>query len=464
MKTLTKKFEFSSILFLIVLFIFHFNAKARNHYSTFYISELKYIYSSSFIEEDSLLFNLNHKTDTNLTFKSSAFDWKSLFTLEPNEGTRFTINPTPILDTGGVPILHIAPDTSIILTSAFGPQIKVFRVKNNGKTYEQIFNSFRPGDGGFVYLPDGRIRFLYEQPAPNSTPQKHRSQIRSKISNDGITWIDEAGIRYLPGLADDSIASVPSIIQIQDSIWRMYYVGDWYNTNGIRTAISTNWGLSWSAESVHNILRKGDVDPHPVYLTNGKIRLYFRNGFGSGIPENFGISYCESSNGLNFDTTQIKLILKDSDMPVSSKLDPAVIKFPNGDIACYIGGASMNSPNSKMLIAWAEELTKAEIEDRVDSHSFELYQNYPNPFSATGRSTPGGNPSTNLSFVIGHSSFVSLKVFDVLGREVATLVDEYREAGDYKVEFDASNLCSGIYIYVLKVGEYVLSKKAILIK
>jgi hypothetical protein len=415
-------------------------------------------------EKKSLSSEVSYQADLNFSSSTNTISWKQYFTLTPDEGTIFKISPTPILDTGGVSIIHIANDTSIILTSAFTPQPKVFRVKNNGRTYEQIFNSFRPGDGGFVYLPDGRIRFLYEQPAPNSTPQKHRSQIRSKISNDGITWIDEPGIRYQPGLADDSISSVPSIIQIQDSIWRMYYVGDWYNKNGIRTAITTNWGISWVAESGQNILRRGDVDPHPVYLTNGKIRLYFRNGFGSGSPENFGISYCESSNGLNFDSTQIKLILKDSDMPVSFKLDPAVIKFPNGDIACYLGGAAMNAPTSKLLIAWAEEPTKVEIEDVVNSHSFKLYQNYPNPFSAESRSASGGNPSTYLSFVIGHSSFVSLKVFDVLGREVAILVDEYKEKGDYKVEFDASNLCSGIYIYTLKVGEYVSSKKAILIK
>ncbi len=78
---------------------------------------------------------------------------------------------------------------------------------------------------------------------------------------------------------------------------------------------------------------------------------------------------------------------------------------------------------------------------------FVLYQNYPNPF----------NPTTTLSFVIRHQSFVSLKVYDILGSEVATLVNEEKPAGEYEVEFndhsdEGQNLSSGVYFYQLKVG------------
>jgi len=59
---------------------------------------------------------------------------------------------------------------------------------------------------------------------------------------------------------------------------------------------------------------------------------------------------------------------------------------------------------------------------------------------------------------------VTLKVFDVLGNEVATLIDEYRTAGNYEVEYDASNLASGIYFYQLKVGEFISTKKMVLIR
>jgi hypothetical protein len=69
-----------------------------------------------------------------------------------------------------------------------------------------------------------------------------------------------------------------------------------------------------------------------------------------------------------------------------------------------------------------------------------------------------------MSFVIGHLSFVTLKIYDILGREVATLVNEKINAGKHEVIFDGSNLPSGVYFYRLKTERYVNTKKFILIK
>ena len=93
-----------------------------------------------------------------------------------------------------------------------------------------------------------------------------------------------------------------------------------------------------------------------------------------------------------------------------------------------------------------------------------LYQNYPNPF----------NPSTKIKFTIPQSAsplhgaarggLVTLKVYDILGNEVATLVNEEKPAGEYEVEFNGSNLPSGIYFYKLQAGNLVETKKMILLK
>ncbi len=85
---------------------------------------------------------------------------------------------------------------------------------------------------------------------------------------------------------------------------------------------------------------------------------------------------------------------------------------------------------------------------------FNLYQNYPNPF----------NPTTKISYSIPNQSVVSLKVFDVLGREIASLVSKEQTSGNYEVEFDASSLTSGIYFYRIQAGQFVESKKMILMK
>ncbi len=83
-----------------------------------------------------------------------------------------------------------------------------------------------------------------------------------------------------------------------------------------------------------------------------------------------------------------------------------------------------------------------------------LSQNYPNPF----------NPTTNITFELGQTGFTSLKVYDMLGREVATLANRQMVSGTHTVSFDASDLSSGIYIYRLKAGEFSLTKRMTLIK
>ena len=86
--------------------------------------------------------------------------------------------------------------------------------------------------------------------------------------------------------------------------------------------------------------------------------------------------------------------------------------------------------------------------------NFKLFQNYPNPF----------NPTTKINYQVPQTAFVTLKVYDLLGREVATLVNEEKSAGSYEVEFDGSNLSSGIYFYKLQTENYSSVKKMILLK
>jgi len=85
---------------------------------------------------------------------------------------------------------------------------------------------------------------------------------------------------------------------------------------------------------------------------------------------------------------------------------------------------------------------------------YSLGQNYPNPF----------NPSTTINFELPLSNFVSLKVYDMMGREAASLVNENKEAGFYSVKFDGSKLSSGMYFYKLQSGDFSSTKKFILVK
>ncbi len=87
-------------------------------------------------------------------------------------------------------------------------------------------------------------------------------------------------------------------------------------------------------------------------------------------------------------------------------------------------------------------------------YNYELYQNYPNPF----------NPITTIRYALPQDGFVTLKIYDILGSEIATLVNEQKSAGKYEVNFNASSLSSGVYIYKIQSGSFTNSKKMLLLK
>mgnify|MGYP002401652941 CR=1 FL=1 len=93
-------------------------------------------------------------------------------------------------------------------------------------------------------------------------------------------------------------------------------------------------------------------------------------------------------------------------------------------------------------------------ENQINPEEYTLGQNYPNPF----------NPQTVINFSIGSSDVVELVVYDALGREVATLLNEFRNAGENSVTFDASSIAGGVYYYRLRAGEFTDVKKMIVLK
>jgi ligand-binding sensor domain-containing protein len=95
-----------------------------------------------------------------------------------------------------------------------------------------------------------------------------------------------------------------------------------------------------------------------------------------------------------------------------------------------------------------------EIVNKNIPGAFALFQNYPNPF----------NPSTNITFSIPTKSFVSLKVFDLIGREVAVLAAQEMSAGNHALQWNATNISSGVYFYCLKAGLFSETKKLVLLK
>jgi hypothetical protein len=123
-----------------------------------------------------------------------------------------------------------------------------------------------------------------------------------------------------------------------------------------------------------------------------------------------------------------------------------------------------NTAQSLRDFYYTGTITSLENNEMEIVRDFKLYQNYPNPF----------NPSTKIKYSVPQASNVVIKVFDILGNEIETLVDEYKNAGRYEIDFNASNLpsgvsgkggyTSGVYFYQLRTDGLVVTKKMILMK
>lgn len=168
--------------------------------------------------------------------------------------------------------------------------------------------------------------------------------------------------------------------------------------------------------------------------TNGE--TVFGNVFRKSMPNSTGTSINTAPGTYNFTFTyKIDPVWKDSSM--------YTMAFIQNDVDKTI----VNSGRPGMLVGI--EPYSNETPDR-----FILEQNYPNPF----------NPTTNIKFALPKDDNITLKVYDVVGNEVKTLVDGNHKSGSYNIYFDASNLSSGIYFYTLKTSNFTETKKMMLVK
>ncbi len=208
--------------------------------------------------------------------------------------------------------------------------------------------------------------------------------------------------------------------------------GDIYAaTRGDGLLRSTDKGNTWNRINVGNNSTYG----RSLGISKaGEIYVSFGETYYTSSPEKL---YCSKDNGntwedctSNMNLIQFQKIIFDNQDNVYLATDESVWKSNPDSIATEV------------------------VEEEIKDYKYNLSQNYPNPF----------NPSTTIKYIIPKNSLVTLKVYDVLGREVKTLVNEYKTAGDYNADFNASHLASGIYLYRITAGKYTAVRKMQLLK
>lgn len=188
-------------------------------------------------------------------------------------------------------------------------------------------------------------------------------------------------------------------------------------------------------------------------------------------PGGFDIAYYSDSNGSSISSDKIiytsstittpttfftPAIISQTYYPQSSTRDykPQVIEFYNPTGEMGIVWVGVDGTSRKVYWNRLGQTTNVNNVSNEIPNEYELFQNYPNPF----------NPVTNIKFSLVESGLVSLKIYDVLGKEVAVLLNENKQAGVYEFQFDASKLSSGVYFYTLQTGDFIQTKRMTLVK
>ena len=227
-------------------------------------------------------------------------------------------------------------------------------------------------------------------------------------TNGGVSWIGQ------PSVTSNELESVYFINQ--NTGWSVGFNGTVLKT--------TNSGLNWNFQTI------GNYRLTSVFFANQNI------GWISGL-NSAGLIYITSNGGANWF------------IQYSGGFDLYSVHFINQNTAwaAGYGGHILRTTNGGGIVGIQN------ISSEIPNQYY-ISQNYPNPF----------NPTTKIRFALPKNSFVKIAVYDAIGRETTTLVNEQHKQGTYEVDFDGTNFASGIYFYVMKTESFIDSKKMVLVK
>ncbi len=281
-------------------------------------------------------------------------------------------------------------------------------------------------------------KLLNDEVVKNKSAERWNELSKGSFSKERVNSI----IDSLVSLVDEArVRNFQKWDIIGEYVWPNYFVANSYEEeiDYLKSWIETRW--NWLDNYFTDDFSSVDwIDP-----SENEINLELNEQKDLSIND-FYLDY------VNVDSMGV--ITENSDLIIEQENDSLTLySTTTGSYKIKIEGYYENqikvlSPSYLVTVG----TTNIEIEDQPNK--FNLYQNYPNPF----------NPATTIKFTILHSQFATLKVYNVLGREVKTLINKQLQPGEYKVEFDGSNLPSGVYFYRLNAGEFLQIRKMMLIK
>lgn len=320
-------------------------------------------------------------------------------------------------DSGVYSSTNLGTTWNALNTGLMGNDLKVFCMMKSGTTY------FIGGYNGILKSSDNGQSWM---PSSFYSNQKYVTALNQL---NGILWAGlSTGSPTLMKSSDggNTWINAPYYTSFSPEVFDIFIEGnDMYLGTGHGVHRTTNNGLNWT------MLNDGlGSDPYVSSIIRVGTNLFCTQMFGGrGL-------FRSHNNGANWvDVTGIPFLFTDFNQ---------VLNW-NGNIFIATNSALFYQPQG--LLTGISENTQI-------AKSFSLEQNYPNPF----------NPVTNIKFSIKNAGIVSIKIFDVTGKIINELLKDFRQAGDYNMSFNGSELSSGVYFYSISMDEFTETKKMILMK
>ena len=280
-------------------------------------------------------------------------------------------------------------------------------------------------------------------------------------TDGGLAWTKHPDPVLSPGTAEWESAgiAVPLVLKVTEG-YVMYYSG--WNSSHIITkigrAISTD-GINWQRDTVNSPVLIAGTGWETKIFASGIVTvndIYYLNycGYTYPSPGGAGGMAFSTDGGLTFHKYPNNPIINRS----SSDWDYYFIETDGmiyEDSTFYMWYAGSSNPYLIKIGLATSPIEPVSVDhETTQPTEFILEQNYPNPF----------NSATAIQYSVPQRSNVTLKVYDILGKQVTTLVNEEKEQGLYTVNFEANNLASGLYLYRIQAGSFIDTKKMILLK
>jgi predicted GH43/DUF377 family glycosyl hydrolase len=276
-------------------------------------------------------------------------------------------------------------------------------------------------------------------------------------SPDGINWTKYSGNPVLSPLTGWESGGVgyQSVIKMTGG-YLMFYTGEAANALTGR-AISSD-GITWERYSNNPVLPAGGIGEWDRSNYLGKViaiedtlYMYYTGESNPGISGSAIGMATSNDTGKTWNKYIHNPIITRSTWN-SGWTESGSVLFSQNKLWLYYDGGSTSG--GRIGFATTPFIPVSVEDETTLPKEFVLMQNYPNPF----------NPSTSIQYAISNMQFVSIKVYDVLGNEIETLVNEEKPIGNYEITWYAKNLPSGVYFYQLRAGSFIETKKMILLR